>query len=568
MKRTSPTSASDSHVLPLFEFSKVVNSSLDLSFILGTLLLTLMGKLLVTKGVVLLKSAPKKFSVKYGKGVSRELILTDVIVPREYAKGFSAKQADAKGCDTLVQIGINRFFPIITHDNIIGYVGVAEHSQRPISRENERFVDTILNISAAAIEKGLAFDELKNVNRTLDGKIQQLKTLFELGKEFSGVLERERLLKLFSLTFMGQVGTNRFAICLKEGGSHYSRVSSEFLEKDRNVLCSLVAAPMFVSQIPKAKKYEELKKHALKEKIAAFIPLQLQNEVKGVLCLGEKLRGGEYSENDLEYVFSLANLAFVSLENSRLFNEAIEKQKLENELMIAREIQQGLLPRILPTIEGFEISAINISSKQVGGDYYDAIPSGDGKFVIVIGDVSGKGTPASLLMANVQATVHALVPFNLELPLATARINDLIHRNTSSDKFITFFWGSLDPATKKFRFVNAGHNPPFVVRANGTIERLTDGGLILGIMKTIMPYQEGSVELHSGDAVILFTDGVSEAMDVNGDDYTEERLERFVQTLGGLSAEKILTAIKNEIQLYTAGAPQSDDITLVVFKAK
>ncbi|MEW5798589.1 MAG: PP2C family protein-serine/threonine phosphatase [Bacteroidota bacterium] len=568
MKRTSPTSASDSQVLPLLEFSKVVNSSLDLSFILGTLLLTLMGKLLITKGVVLLKIGHKKFSVKYGKGVPKELLMIDVVLPKESKKSFSATLKDSKGCEKLLQTGINRFFPIITHDNVIGYVGVAEHAQRPISKQNEQFVDTILNISAAAIEKGLAFDELKDVNRSLDGKVQQLKTLFELGKEFSGVLERERLLKLFSLTFMGQVGTNRFAICLKEGGSYYSRVSSEFLEKDRNVLCSLVTAPMFVSQIPKAKKFDELKKHAVKEKIAAFIPLQLQNEVKGVLCLGEKLRGGEYSENDLEYVFSLANLAFVSLENSRLFNEAIEKQKLENELLIAREIQQGLLPSILPSIEGFDISAVNISSKQVGGDYYDAIPTSDGKYVIVIGDVSGKGTPASLLMANVQATVHALVPFNLELSLATARINDLIHRNTSSDKFITFFWGSLDPKTKKFRYVNAGHNPPFVVRANGTIERLTEGGLILGIMKTLIPYNEGSVELHSGDSVILFTDGVSEAMDVNGNDYTEERLERFVQTLNGLSAEKILTAIKNEIQLYTAGAPQSDDITLVVFKAK
>lgn len=527
-----------------------------------------MGKLLVTKGVVLLKLSPKRFLVKYGKGVSKELLLTEVVTSKEYTRGFSATHADAKGCGALLQAGINRFFPIITHDNVIGYVGVAEHSQRPISTEHERFVDTILNISAAAIEKGLAFDELKNVNRTLDGKIQQLKTLFELGKEFSGVLERERLLKLFSLTFMGQVGTNRFAICLKEGGSYYSRVSSEFLEKDRNILCSLVTAPMFVSQIPKAKKFNELKKHALKEKIAAFIPLQLQNEVKGVLCLGEKLRGGEYSENDLEYVFSLANLAFVSLENSRLFNEAIEKQKLENELMIAREIQQGLLPRLLPAIDGFDISAINISSKQVGGDYYDAVPANDGTCVIVIADVSGKGTPASLLMANVQATVHALIPFKLALSLATARINDLIHRNTSSDKFITFFWGALDPATRVFRYVNAGHNPPFVVRANGSIERLTDGGLILGIMKTTVPYQEGSVRLQSGDAVILFTDGVSEAMDVNGEDYTEERLERFVQTLVGLSAEKIVTAIKNEIQLYTAGAPQSDDITLVVFKAK
>jgi len=294
----------------------------------------------------------------------------------------------------------------------------------------------------------------------------------------------------------------------------------------------------------------------------------MQNEVKGVLCLGERLRGGAYSESDLEFIFSLANLAFVSLENSRLFDEAMEKKKLESELLIAREIQQGLLPRTIPEVSGFEIAAVNISSKQVGGDYYDVIPTEDGRCVIVIADVSGKGTPASLLMANVQATVHALVPFQLALSVATARINDLIYRNTGSDKFITFFWGSIDPSTKKFQYVNAGHNPPFVLRKNGSIERLTEGGLILGIMKTVMPYQEGSVTLYSGDSVIMYTDGVSEAMDKNGNDYTEERLEEFVAQQTGKSAEQILAAIKTEIQHYTIGAAQSDDITMVVFKAQ
>jgi sigma-B regulation protein RsbU (phosphoserine phosphatase) len=221
----------------------------------------------------------------------------------------------------------------------------------------------------------------------------------------------------------------------------------------------------------------------------------------------------------------------------------------------------------LPLIDEFEIAAENISSKQVGGDYYDVIPTDNGKFIITIADVSGKGTPASLLMANVQATVHALVPFQLPLSVATARINDLIYRNTSSDKFITFFWGSLNSQTKKFQYVNAGHNPPFVLRRDGTIERLTEGGLILGIMKTTMPYQEGSVQLYSGDSVILFTDGVSEAMDTKGNDYTEERLEDFIRTLNGKSAPAMLTEIKNEIQQYSSGAAQSDDITLIVFKA-
>lgn len=564
MTANSRTSRSENELVALFEFSQVVNSSLDLSFILDTMLFTLMGKLLATKGIVLLRKKNKTFFIANGKGIPKQVLNQELELPRV---GKRILRIDKKFSEQLFSNGINSLFPIISQEQVIGYFGTAEHSQRTITKEQKTFVETLISLSATAIEKGLSFGEIKKINRSLDEKIQQLKTLFELAKEFGGILNPEIVVKLFSLTLMGQVGTSRYAICLKEGKSVYSKISGEYLETDKQSMFQLVSAPMLISEISEKKRYKTLRGHLIKEKIAALVPLQMQNEVKGVLCLGEKLRGTGYSQSDLEFIFSLANLAFVSLENARLFNEELEKKKMENELLIAREIQQGLLPRTLPTIEGFEIAAENISSKQIGGDYYDVIPTDNGKFIVTIADVSGKGTPASLLMANVQATVHALVPFQLALSTATARINDLIYRNTSSDKFITFFWGSLDSHTKKFQYVNAGHNPPFVLRRDGTIERLTEGGLILGIMKTVMSYQEGSVQLHSGDSVILFTDGVSEAMDTNGIDYTEERLENFVSTLNGKTASVMLSDIKHEIQRHSSGAAQSDDITLVVFKA-
>ncbi|MFA6469785.1 MAG: GAF domain-containing SpoIIE family protein phosphatase [Bacteroidota bacterium] len=564
MTQQPHTSRSENELLALFEFSQVVNSSLDLNIILDTLLLTVMGKLLTTKAVVLLKNEHKKFVLVSGKGIPRNRIQQELELPILRRMNI---RVDKRFSEILPDMGINLLFPIISQEQVIGYLGITEHQKRPITKEQNKFAATLISVSATAIEKGYSFGEIKSINRSLDEKVHQLKTLFELAKEFGGVLEQDKLLKLFSLTLMGQVGTSRYAICLKSGKSIYSKISGEYLETDKAAIFELVKTPVSVTAIPERKQYKVLRSHLAKEKIVALVPLQMQNEVQGVLCLGERLRGGNYSESNLEFIFSLANLAFVSLENSRLFNEAIEKKKLESELLIAREIQQGLLPRTLPDITGFEIAAVNISSKQVGGDYYDVIPTDDGKYMIAIADVSGKGTPASLLMANVQATVHALVPFNLPLSTATARINDLIYRNTGSDKFITFFWGALDPVSRNFHYVNAGHNPPFVLRKDGRIERLTDGGLILGIMKTMVPYEEGNVVLQSGDAVILFTDGVSEAMDSNGNDYTEERLELFVKGQKGSSAETILTEIKTEIQRYSAGAPQSDDITLAVFKA-
>ncbi len=557
---------SNSEVLPLFEFSKIVNSSLDLQFVLSTLLLTLMGKFLFSKGVVLLRALNNHFKIEIAKGLPQELIGNEFVFDdTDDASPFLLADSEMQFVEALQSRGITRLFPIISHQKISGYFGIGE--RQPLNAGQLRFVQTLINISGAAIEKALTFDELKNVNRNLDGKIQQLRALFELAKEFSSVLEEERLIKLFSLTLMGQIGTNRYAICLKDGRSIVSRISEEYLNANKSMLFETVKEPTLITDELLDGKFVELKSCIVQEKIKAVIPLQVQNEAKGILCLGDRMRGGTYTQTDLEFLYSLSNLAFVSLENSRLFQEAIEKKKMESELETAREIQKGLLPRMLPQIPNFEISAVNVSSKQVGGDYYDVIPLPDENYIIAIADVSGKGTPASLLMANVQATLRALAPFNLELPEATARVNNIINENTASDTFITFFWGKLNSATKEFSYVNAGHNPPFVLRADGTIERLEEGGIILGIMKTIVPYRQGSIKLNSGDTVILFTDGVSEAMDKNGNDYTEERLEEFVKNLLHKSAAETLCAITDEITSYAYGAPQSDDITLVVFKA-
>jgi len=225
-----------------------------------------------------------------------------------------------------------------------------------------------------------------------------------------------------------------------------------------------------------------------------------------------------------------------------------------------------LLPQQLPEIDGFDIGAINVSSKQVGGDYYDFVKRSENEYVVAIGDVSGKGAPAALLMANVQAALRALAPMDYSLPEATARINDLTFMNTTGDKFITFFWGVIDCVTKQLRYVNAGHNPPFLVRANGAVERLTSGGLILGVMKTVTPYEESVVTLSRGDMLFMYTDGVSEAMNDKGEDFTEERLEKVVREVSGQNASEIIRHVKSAVEAYEGSAPQSDDITMMVIK--
>jgi sigma-B regulation protein RsbU (phosphoserine phosphatase) len=565
-------SAATSDVVPLFEFSNVVNSSVDLKFILGTVLLTVMGKMLVSKGMVLLKRDPGEFEVVNAKGVDAQTIGQKIDIDRPIRSVENADRARATQpwMSFFREHNQKLLVPILAQKRVIGLLTLGERlGGKKYTKTEHQLINSLVNLSAAAIEKAVMIKQLRDVNRSLDRKYQELNTLFDLSKEFNVILDADKVIRLLTFSLMGQIGVNRYAFCLDEGGKlriAASKLDMEVRSSDiLRQLCALKGADL-VENLAKQKKFALVAEFLAQIGIVAVVPMQLQNHVKGAVLLGEKLRGSEYTKGDLEFLYSLANLAIISIENARLFREAIEKQKMEDELAIAREIQQGLLPTTLPRIAGFEIAAINITSKQVGGDYYDVLPIHFNEYVLAIGDVSGKGTPAALLMANVQAALRAFAPMGLSLPVATARINDLTCSNTGRDKFITFFWGYLNTATKEFRYVNAGHNPPYLLRGNGKIERLELGGIILGLMQTLTPYQEGSVVLESGDVVVMFTDGVSEAMNAEEVDFTEERLEEVLKTVRSKSPSEIIHAIQAALETHTQGTPQSDDITMLILK--
>jgi sigma-B regulation protein RsbU (phosphoserine phosphatase) len=557
----------------LFEFSKVINSSLDLSFVLGDLLLTAMGKMMIAKGVVLLRSTDNAFRVANQKGLANTPRGSEFQIqrpPRSIVRVGRSKGRVYQWTKQLKEDGIAILFPIISQSGVLGYVGLGEKITKNKFVEKETtFLQSLFNISATSIENSMLVEDLRQTNRRLDLKIQELNTLFELSKEFNAVLDAEKLVKLLIFSLMGQVGVSRYVVFLRDGKSMkvaVSRLDGQF--EDEQFLKSLIAVdtPARIDDLKK-KHLQSVREKLEPLGVKAIVPMQIQQELRGVLCLGEKMSREEYSTRDLEFLYSLGNLAIISLENARLFKEAIEKQRLEDELLIAREIQKGLLPNRLPEIPHFEIAATNISSKQVGGDYYDAISLGNSRYVIAIGDVSGKGTPASLLMANIQASIRALVPFDISMSELTKRVNDLMYENTSSDRFVTFFWGLLDAEKRGLTYVNAGHNHPYLVRSDGRMERLEKGGMILGIMSTLIPYEEETVYFDSGDSLVLFTDGVSEAMNKNAEEYGEPRLETVLQSTRGKSAQETLDAIHQDVKRHTHGFPQSDDITLLVLKA-
>lgn len=544
----------------LVEFSRVINSSLELDFILNNLLLTCLGKFLAVRGLVALKN-DNGFEIKLSKGIPQEIL--------------SSFRKNVIGDDCKFKIELNTFLEsahlkiceqISSSTGCIGFVCLGEKlNSREYTEDDKEFLRTILNIAATAIQNSIVVQELKKVNRELDSRIQRLNSLFELSKEFGLFSESSKVSRLLVYSLMGQFLVSKYAILNFEGSAIQVLESKfpidELLNNLRKYDYQKIDSPLERDKIEKY--YPSLSVIG----IDLIVPMQIQGKVKGLIILGKRVNNLEYSEYDVEFIYSVGSLAIISLENRRLFKEALEKQKLEEELEFARDIQQNLLPSQIPPTNNFDIAAINLPSKQVGGDYFDIIKVDEGKYIIAIADVSGKGIPASLLMANMQAFLQVISKQNIDIATATALINDLITQNTSDGKFITFFWGLLDDNEKKLTYVNAGHNPPILVRQNKII-RLSEGGIILGVMKTIMPYNSNSIDLESGDKIILFTDGVSEAMNPYSEEFSENRLEQIAINTSSLSAAETMNNIRKEIEEFVQGAPQSDDLTMLIISVK
>lgn len=295
-----------------------------------------------------------------------------------------------------------------------------------------------------------------------------------------------------------------------------------------------------------------------------------QDVLAGCILIGERLNKADYRDDELEFLSTLGNAAMISLENARLFKETLEKQRLEEELAIAREIQRKLLPAYPPIIPGYEFAGMNHSHSQVGGDYFDYIQIDEQKWAVTIADVSGKGVPAALLMANIQASLHAMIHTEWCLADKVARINNIIHANTNMDKFITFFIAIIDTQKHELTYVNAGHNPPMLfsgAKQTDKVRLLETGGLILGMLKNV-PYQQETIALHRGDLLLLFTDGVSEAMNEKDEEFEEFRIEATIREHMQESAADIMHCLEKAVRKFTGTAPQSDDITILTMRFK
>lgn len=296
------------------------------------------------------------------------------------------------------------------------------------------------------------------------------------------------------------------------------------------------------------------------------VPLSVdERHVFGLIYADSPTHEVTFSTEHLDILTTLASVASIRVENASLLDARIERERMERELELATEIQQRFQPSSSPVVDGYEFQGISFSCYEIGGDYYDFIPRHDGKLMVALGDVSGKGTSASLLMSSLHAAIHGQVAAKTPLQQMVTSVNLYLAENTPANRFITLFVAELDPATGDLMYINAGHNPPLVGRANGTVEQLGAGGLPLGLM-SFAEYDSGSVHLDPGDVLFIYSDGVSEANNINEDEFGMDRLTEVIRTNVARSASGIRDRVEAALSEFTGTAAPNDDITLVIVK--
>jgi sigma-B regulation protein RsbU (phosphoserine phosphatase) len=298
------------------------------------------------------------------------------------------------------------------------------------------------------------------------------------------------------------------------------------------------------------------------------VPIAVDDSPRGILVVADKesRRGvGPFAPADRRTLGLFANQAAIALENARLHLQALEQERLEREMTLAADIQKRLLPKGSPNIAGYDVLGWNRPARQVGGDYYDFLPLAEGRVGVIVGDVSGKGIPAALLVSTLHSSARLLLDRIEVGPELLAKLNAHIHLSSTSNKFITLLLAQLEPATGSLRYVNAGHNPGLLLRADGSIDMLHAGGLPLGMMPGAT-YREGCLDIGPGELLCLYSDGITEQSSPADEEFSMERLSEVLRT----NCERPLNEILHEIDLAVAafadGRPQGDDQTVVLLR--
>ncbi len=317
--------------------------------------------------------------------------------------------------------------------------------------------------------------------------------------------------------------------------------------------------PVIINDVSKNRNYYAIRQETRSQ---LTIPLLIGGKPIGVMVL-ESNQLNHFTQTDLEMLLNFANQATIAINNAQLYEDSLQKKRLESDLIIASKVQQALLPTRPPKFPGLKIATLNLPSRFVGGDYFDVFRIRENQLGISIGDVSGKGAPGAILMAALYAGFKSLLKEIYPVVEVVARLNNFLTETTSQGYYATFFFGIYEHPDKKFTYTNAGHNPPILYRRDGSIKKLTTGGIVLGFLAD-QEYRQEQIQLQSGDYLVFYTDGVTEVKNSRNQEFGEERLIRFLKKHYGKHPRELKSLLLEEIKKFSRKKDFPDDLTLII----
>ena len=428
-------------------------------------------------------------------------------------------------------------------------------------RPDSTFIIRLDSANFSAKPVGAPTLELERANRRMDA-------LVRAGRELASFKPIESLFDITLELALDAVSAKRGVLMTLENGELITkankgdgfRVSSAVRDKVMRERASLLVQDVAADSFLKSS--QTIVQQKIKSLMA--VPLQTESQVIGILYVDTPNILHPFDAEALSLLTVFANIAAIRIEHARLVEVEHVERVLAHDLEQAADIQRGLFPQAPPVLPGLELSGRSLPCRSVGGDYFDYIPMADGRVLVVVADVSGKGLAASLLMSSLQARVHALCELQTDVAKLVSRLNHSIKANTPDNKFITGFFAAIDHSTGEMEYSNAGHNAPVVVRhATGQVELLTAGGPVLGILPNIT-YAGGRTRLEPGDLLVMYSDGVSEAPNIKDEEFGEEAVGQIAAACLGRTADEVLMEIARQLRAFLGECSPTDDVTMVV----
>ena len=424
-------------------------------------------------------------------------------------------------------------------------------------------------------ETGFLIEE----NKRLRKAIEELSVLNEIATAISSTLSLTEIIDLIVWKCIKHLNVEQAAVMLLDENRPDDKLQTMIRKADTKTdgfvplrLDSQITGwilknrkPLLVKKVSSDKRFNNLLLKTSEIKSFLSVPMLSKGGIIGIITVFNKKDDGEFTEEDQKLLSIIAAQSTQTIVNARLLEEEKKLLQLRQELKTAAEIQKNILPQKIPKVHGYEISAVNIPAKEVGGDYYDFVLRNECELIFCLGDITGKGIPAAMLMANLQATFRSQAQIHKSLSDIIFSSNTLLHKSTEVDKYATLFAGIVDYKNHTLTYCNAGHNNPVKISAQGEIIKLSKGGIILGFMDAF-PFDEETLQLDAGDLIVVYSDGITETMNEKGEEYGEERLMELLIDNFELSPSELISKIIGETEKHAMSEPQSDDKTLLILR--